>query len=96
MALKLTEGTDSGLEFVCDVGEHYSVVWRLYKRPEKPGAMWQRYKLAAAEPVIGKANFWLAWNGERIGWNSCALTLHRYKPKLYSLTVEALRDMGDG
>jgi hypothetical protein len=96
MALKLVEGRDSGLEFVCDVGEYRGVVWRLYKAPESPGKAWQRYKLAASEPVVGKANFHLSWDGERLGGGSCAMTLHKYKKALYELTLKALRDMGKG
>jgi hypothetical protein len=96
MALKLNEGRDSGYEFVCDVGEYFGVHWRLYRGRTEPGKAWQKYKLAAADPVVGKANFHLSWNGERLGGGSCAMTLYKYKAKLYSLTVEALRDMGNG
>lgn len=96
MALKLTEGRDSGFQFVRDVGEHNGVVWRLYKGSEEPSKPWKKFKLVAAEPVVGKANFHLSWNGERLGGGSCAMTLHKYKSKLYSLTVDALRDMGKG
>lgn len=96
MALKLNEGRDSGLEFVRDVGEHNGVMWRLYKGRTEPGRAWQKFKLVAADPVFGKANFHIAWDGEKIDTGTCARTLKKYKAKLYSLTVEALRDMGKG
>lgn len=96
MALKLTAGRDSGFEFVRDVGEYDGVVWKLYRGSTWVGNPWQKFKLVAAEPVFGKANFHLSWNGERLGGGSCAMTLYKYKARLYSLTVEALRDMGKG
>lgn len=63
------------------------VEWTLAIRE---GAEWQQVKLAANGAVEHKANYWLAWNGERMAKSTDFGLLEKNRPELSARVVRCL------
>ena len=56
----------------------------------KAGAEWQQVKLAANGTAEHKANYWLAWNGERMAKSTDYGLLEKNRPELAARVIRCL------
>jgi len=63
--------------------------WALYDR-FAPSGEWQNLKLVSKQPVAIKANYWLAWNGQRFAKCRDVALLDEHRPELMEWLVERL------
>jgi hypothetical protein len=66
--------------------------WDLYRKT-KSASDWLKVKLTAREPQPGKANYWLAWNGERLAGSSEHRRLKEEHPHLLRQTIRHLSNL---
>lgn len=82
---------DSGYEQVGVISDG-EARFRVFVRP-RTDAGWFSIKVVAAEPVKGKANFWLGWNGTRWAHNIDERCLRERYPEFLT-DIQTL--IGDG
>lgn len=63
--------------------------WRVYAK-DADDSPWQNFKIVAATPVLNKANYAVAWNGERLARNKDCTTLYAYRRELHDKVVRFL------
>lgn len=64
---------------------------------QQPNPAWQTIKLCAVEPVVGKGNFWMAWNPsqQRFGNGADTFKLMQHRPSLVAQVQLVLTDGSD-
>lgn len=55
--------------------------FKVFVRPKTPQG-WISVKLSAADPILGKANYWIGWNGARWASNADGRLLQTSHPEL--------------
>jgi hypothetical protein len=75
---------------VCDLGKFDGIGWEMYSKVPDADSVWQSYKLVANGVVPGKANYRLAWNGERFAVHKDIEALEEFRPTLAKAVLKAL------
>ena len=55
---------------------------------EDPKTNWRKLKISADGKVSNKANYWTAWNGERLADTSHLKIMKEYRPDLYDFVID--------
>lgn len=71
-----------GWNYAGEVGPFQGSMWSIYQHHTISPAGWRNLKLAAQEPVEHKANYWVAWNGERFSQSRDYVTAEKHRPDL--------------
>jgi hypothetical protein len=75
---------------VCDLGKFDGIGWEMYSQVPDADSAWQNYKLVANGVVPGKANYRLAWNGERFALHKDVEALQEFRPTLAKAVLKVL------
>jgi hypothetical protein len=75
---------------VCDLGKFEGIGWEMYSKVPDADSPWQSFKLVADGVVPGKANYRLAWNGERFAVHPHVELLQEFRPALAKAVLKVL------
>lgn len=74
----------------CGLGKFDGIEWEMYSKVPDADSAWQSYKLVANGVVPGKANYRLAWNGERFAVHKDVEALEEFRPALAKAVLKVL------
>ena len=77
---------------VCDLGEFDGVNWILFENSLDLKSEWNSYKLVADGMVATKANYRIAWNGERFSIHNDIEILREFRPDLFKEVCKAIEE----
>lgn len=65
--------------------------WRVYRQQQEHSPDWGTYKVAATEPVAGRANYWFTRNDStgQLGFGRDLHQMRTARPKLYEAVLAA-------
>jgi hypothetical protein len=66
--------------------------WRVYERLAEPNRLWRAVRVAAVGAAPSKANYWLAWNGDRLAKGKDSQNMEQYRPLLFAAVLDILRE----
>ena len=75
---------------VCDLGKFEGIGWVMYSKVPDADSPWQSWKWVADGVVAGKANYRLAWNGERFAVHDGIQSLQEFIPILANAVLKVL------
>ena len=75
---------------VCDLGKFDGIGWEMYSKVPDADSPWQSFKLVADGVVPGKANYRLAWNGERFAVHKDIDLMKEFRPALAKAVLKVL------
>lgn len=71
------------------VVEDEGVRWLVFIRPDEE---WSTVKVVADGRALGKANYWLGWDGSRFGRHADLARLAQYLPAVFAAVERVLKN----